>query len=320
MTTQVDLQKVWALTGGAIDPGSPKYEDGWVVEIPTYQHFNYVLQNLTKNILVGAEQGCYDWQAEITYAPGAKVVASNGIVYLNRLGGAGFNPILDASGTWWIKGRAFGSITPAELLSKQGVYIKDVSTRISATTWDCTDLTISGQSAVIQYNTNNVASKNWLLGNITGEMVAVDLGVGAEPLPDGSSYALAEANVHRLYHEGHKPTQSEVSGTIPDAAGSIADDGKMYARRNGTWISVTTTVVSEEPPPPVLGNGAGWYNLNDGQLYVDIDDGTSSQWAPGNPPVIPVVNAADVPYDNSTSGLAATNMQAAIDELAALHP
>jgi len=286
MTTQVDLNKIWAVTGGATDPDilvPGKYEDGWEVEIPTYQHFNYVLQNLTKNILVGAEQGCHNWQGNITYLPGARVIASNGIIYTSVYTGSGLDPTFDVTGTFWTKGQAFGNILPVNVLSRQGVHIKEIYTRLSATTWDCTELTISGQSAVMQYNTDNVASKNWLLGNVTGEMVVVDVGAGSEVIPDGSSYAIAEPHVYRLFHEGHKPIQTEVSGTIPDAVGSISDDGKMYARRNGTWISVTTTVVSDEPPPPVLGNGAGWYNLADGQFYVDIDDGTSSQWVPGNP-------------------------------------
>lgn len=318
MTTQTNLDLVWALNAGVgvVDPGDTKYTDGWAVEIPTHQHFNFVLQNNSKNILVGAEQGCYNWQAEISYVPGAKVKASNGILYTNKTAATGVDPTIDTLGNFWIKGKAIGGITPSQIVARQGVLIKEVYPRVGNTTWDCSEITLSGKSTVIQYNTDNAATKSWLLGNISGEMVVVDVGTGSDVIPTGAAYGLADANTHRLFHEGHPPTQTEVPGTIPEAP----SDGSMYARYNGTWIRVTTTVISIEPPPPVLGNGAGWYNLTDGQFYLDIDDGDSSQWVAPNPPMIAVIEAIDIQYDNTASGLLATNVQAAIDELAALHP
>lgn len=319
MTTQVDLSKVWALTGGTIDPDilTPgKYEDGWVVEIPTYENFNYVLQNLNKNILVGAEQGCHNFEFGITYVPGGKCFGTDGFVYTCRATIAGLEPSTDVAANFWIKGKAIGGILPSQVNSKQGVLVKNVHPRLSTITWDCSEITLSGLSTMIQYNTDGAGQKNWLMGNSSGELVAVDIGTGVDPIPDGSVYNLGAPLTYRLYHEGHKPTQAEVAGTIPDAP----VDGAMYARINGAWSIVTTTTVSDEPPPPVLGDGAGWFNLADGKLYIDVDDGDSSQWAPANPPAIAVIEAKDIQYDNTASGLTATTVQAAIDELAALHP
>jgi len=287
MTTQTNLDLIWALNAGLgiEDPGDTKYTDGWEIEIPTHEHFNFVLQNATKNLLALAEKGAFDYQAEILYIAGAKVIEA-GVLYQCKTAVNGIAPSADPTGQHWAKGTAYGTAL-ANLLLEHGVLIKDVNPRVSATTWDGNDLTLSNKNAIVQLLTDNAGTKNWLLANISGEMAVVDVDTTVNP--DGRNIALAEPETYRLFHEGHPPTQTEVAGTIPDAAGSIADDGKMYVRRNQAWVAVTTTSVSAEPPPPVLGNGAGWYNLVDGQFYIDINDGDSSQWVSANPPLIPTL-------------------------------
>jgi len=308
MTTQTNLDLIWALNAGLgiEDPGDTKYTDGWEIEIPTHEHFNFVLQNATKNLLALAEKGAFDYQAEIAYIAGAKVIVS-GVLYQCKTAITGTSPADDLTGQYWAKGTAYGTAL-ANLLLEHGVLIKDVSPRVSATTWDGNEITLSNKNSIVQLLTDNIATKNWLLANVSGEMVVVD--VGTTVGPDGRSIALAESNTHRLFHEGHAPTQSEVSGTIPDAPA----DTKSYARVDNAWVAVTTTSVSDEPPPPVLGNGAGWYNLVDGQFYIDINDGSSSQWVPGNPPLIPTV-----PYlspDEGIASVAGTQGHAGTDRVA----
>jgi len=49
--------------------------------------------------------------------------------------------------------------------------------------------------------------------------------------------------------------------------------------------------VVSDTAPTNTGAGTGWYNLEDGQTYIDIDDGDSTQWVPANPPqVIEAIN------------------------------
>ncbi len=285
MTTQNDLALIWANSGGVSDPGSSKYATGWVAEKPTYQNFNYVLKNLTGNILSLAEGGTFDYETTITYKEGARVL-EGGIVYTCIATSTGNLP--STSQTHWTKGIGLGVVSDT-LLESYGLHLKDVSSRLSATTWDSSDITVEGAAPLINLITNNGASKNWLLGNVTGELVAVD--IGTDKTPDGRSTALAEATTHRLYHEGHKPTQSEVDGTIP--ANPI--DGVRYARLDNSWVIVTSNTVSTAPPPASTGSGQGWYNLEDGQQYVDIDDGDSSQWVLSNPPIIPDGGSAWTP-------------------------
>ena len=277
MTTQNDLALVWASTGGLSNPGSAKYATGWVAEKPTYQNFNYVLNNITTNLLALADSGEFAYDATITYAAGAVVMVSN-IAYTCISSSLGNTP--SASSQFWTKGASYGE-DAALLIKENGLHLKDVNVRTTATVWEGSDQTIQSPAPLINFVTSNAASKNWLLGNVSGELVAVDVGTVA--VPDDRSVALAETLTHRLYHEGHPPVQTEVAGTIPE----VPQNGVLYARRNTNYEIVTSTTVSLAPPPPVVGAGQGWYNLEDGQMYVDVDDGDSSQWVLANPPFLP---------------------------------
>ena len=277
MTTQNDLDLVWASTGGSSDPGDAKYATGWVSEKPTYQNFNYVLKNLSTNILAYAEQGTFTYESTIAYSVGAKVLFSD-IVYTCISPTTGNEP--SAASQYWTKGTGFG-VDNTLLLKDLGVHLKDVNVRASATLWGSNDITIESAAPLINMTTNNAGTKNWLMGNVAGELVAVDIGTTTNP--DDRSVALSEPLTHRLFHEGHPPVQSEIDDTIP--ANPV--DGVLYARRDNAWEIVTSTTISVSPPPPVVGAGQGWYNLDDGQTYVDIDDGDSSQWVLANPPIIP---------------------------------
>jgi hypothetical protein len=74
--------------------------------------------------------------------------------------------------------------------------------------------------------------------------------------------------------------RSLVTGTVP-GAGSLAE-GEMAIN---------------------IADKKGWIGDTSGDPVLIIDNG------------VQIVNAVDVVYDNSTSGLTATNVQAAIDEL-----
>lgn len=282
MTTQVNLDLVWASTGGTTDPGDTKYQTGWIAEIPTYQNFNYVLQNHSSNLLAIAEDGKFTWQAEITYQAGAVAKGSNGIFYTCHNVSTGDDPVSDTTSSFWMVGALFGNATQDSAMFLNGVTIVDVNAR-GATDWDGNDLTISNANALAAFNTTAGGVDNFLLGNVSGSAVIVD--IGTTITPDGRTIALADGNVHKIFHEGNPPTQADVSGTIPINPA----DGKIYGRQNTSWVEVSSTSVSSPPPAATVGAGQGWYNLDDGQFYIDIDDGDSTQWVPASPPVIPIV-------------------------------
>jgi len=307
MTAQTNLELIWALTGGVTDPGDVKYSTGWVSEIPTFQNFNFVLQNHSKNILALAESGQFDWQIDIAYTSGAKVLRGDRI-FTCRTNTIGQDPLTDTAGNFWIYGDVKGNTSLSDARAEFGQYLKNINPRASATTWDGSDQTIQNASALIELITTNIASKNWILGNVSGELVAIDL--DTDSIADGRSIALADPATHRLFHEGHPPIVAEVSGAVEE----VPTDGIIYARKDGAWVVVAGNIVSSEPPPPSVGAGTGWYNLADGKYYIDINDGDSSQWVPANPPLIPEMVAAQIGVSDTGHGF--TNVQMAIDALA----
>lgn len=307
MTTQQNLEQVWALSGGVTDPGDTKYGDGWIAEIPTYQNFNFVLQTTTKNILAMAEANVYAWQADITYAVGAKTKDGTKVYYCT-VTNTNEQPTLDTLRNFWSLSPVFGNLASIDDKNK-GLHLDNVDASALGT-WGSQSHTITAPRPTIALNTTG-ATDNHLLSNISGWLCTVN--VGNTQAPDDRNVAIGQSGVYKIYHEGFKPTQGDVSGTIPNNP----QDGGMYARVNSSWVVVTGTIVSAAPPPPVTGAGQGWYNLVDGVHYTDVNDGDSSQWAPTSP--ARTVLASAIPYDNGASGLTATTMQAAIDELAALH-
>tara|TARA_R100000541_G_scaffold16009_2_gene25551 strand:- start:4140 stop:5105 length:966 start_codon:yes stop_codon:yes gene_type:complete len=321
MTTQTDLSLVWADGGGQTPVSPSKYSLGWVAEIPTFQNFNYVLSNTTKNILVSAEQGQLLWEAGIQYQAGASVI-DGGKLYVCHTASlsdsvTGAQPSLDTTFSYWSTGAGlFGPASVGNLEQTDGILIDGVNSRATATTWDGNDVTIKNSNAIIAFNISNATAglPNWALGNVNGEMLFIDNGVTVRP--DGKSIIPGAATVSRIYHEAHPPTQVEVAGTIPDAP----VDGPIYGRSSSNWVKVTSTTVSTSPPPPVAGSGQGWYNLDDGITYIDIDDGDSTQWVPASPPTLPVSKAEDVNYDDVLTSLGVDNVQDAIVALYNLIP
>lgn len=299
MTAQRNLGLIWAKNGGTTSVDDTKYESGWVAEIPTYQNFNWQVQTLDQNVLHYAEFNTFDWIATIIYQVGAKVLRS-GVVKTCITTHSGQDPNSDSTHSYWVSGDIVGTGT---LTEEEGFKIS-LPARSDAT-WSGQDQTIVNALPITGYFTTG-ATKNWGLGNRAGEMVVIDFGTGGVT-PDGRTIA---SNAKRLFHEGHHPTVDEVTDAVEEAV----EDGKLYARKDGQWIEVTTTTVSVNPPAPVRGAGQGWYSLADGISYVDIFDGDSSQWVPTSPSTLP----SNIPYDNTTSGLSATNLQSAIDELKAL--
>jgi len=277
MTTEQDLSKIWAETGGVTDPASPKYETGWIAEIPTYQNFNYVLQTTTKNILALAEKGAHAWDAAVLYAKNGSAVGSDGATYFCIVGHLNQDPVLDTVGAYWKLAPTLGIDLPDIASSKKGLLLNNVSELADTVTWSGHDQTIRSMIPSILMETIS-GTKNWLLGNIGGALACVDL--DTDSAPDSRNIGIGEATTYKLFHEGNEPTQAQVPGTIPDAN----SDGLIYGRKNNNWIAVTTTTVSDTPPTSVTGSGTGWYNLLDGILYLDINDGDSSQWVPANAP------------------------------------
>lgn len=311
MTDQVNLGLVWANTGGTTAVTEAKYVGGWVAEIPTYQNFNYSMQGLDQNILHLAESSSFDWQADINYEAGARVRVGNKMRTC-IVANINVDPATDTNQSYWVQGQMFGG--DLGTLSKSEGVVAEFNAR-SISLWEGQDFTAENTIPLVVLKTT-AATDNWAVSNVSGQLAATNLGQGDA---DGRDIRLDQGNSFRIFHESHLPLVTEVPGAVEEAP----TDTKLYARQgtsttSGNWIEVTTTTISETPPSPVLGSGKGWYNLVDATLYIDIDDGDSSQWAIAVPPQIPTINASQVPFDPTGTSLVSTNMQDALVELANL--
>jgi hypothetical protein len=275
MTDQINLSLLWASSGGTTPVSNTKYENGWVAEKPTFQNFNYMLQGLDQNMLHYAEYSSFNWQTDISYVVGAKVVSPLGIMFTARAASLGTSPDTDVANSTWVHGWIIGA-SASTLLESDGFKVT-LPTRTSSL-YSGVDLAILNRNPMVELRTLG-DTNNWAIGNTDGEVVVHNLGKLG---PDSRSLVKDGSNTHRLFHEGHKPTVSEVVGAIPE----VPSGGAMYGRTNGNWVRVTSTTISEEPPSASIGNGQGWFNLLDAQLYIDIDDDDSSQWVPASPPLI----------------------------------
>ena len=312
MTIQSYLPLVWASDNtGVSDPGDTKYTLGWVSEIPTYQDFNFVLQTTTNNLLALAERGAFAWEPTISYLAGAEVTQF-GKKYYAVADSLNVDPLDDISvRNYWNLSPSFG-LTQADLNSSLGMQLYRNDGDDSVGTWNASSLSVTTYRPTIAFNTM-AATDNFLLANVLGNMCFVNTGNVANP--DGrtlSSGGVLDPGTFKIYHQGFKPVQADVAGTCP----INPTNGKIVARMDGNWVDVSSTTMSIAPPPPVTGAGQFWYNLDDAQLYVDINDGDSSQWVPVSSPRAIVQDAGTTTYDNSGSGLLATDVESALDELA----
>ena len=257
MTNPQGLHLVWADTGGVTDPTDIKYQTGWVAEIPTFQHFNYVLQGLDRAKLSYAESDVYPWQDLIAYQAGAKVKAGNKVYHCvtTHNDAAGSNPqdpLLDNTGSYWVTGIVFSGLANAyvNLLPKEGFKLDQVAIRTSTNLWESNDQTLVNKNCVTAMNLESGSYDNLLFGNVRGELVVVNVGNDTDP----DSRTLVPANnvdSHKIYHEGYKPTQADVTGTIPDAPAN----GKIQGRQDNNWVELMPA------DSPIIGQADGYQSV-----------------------------------------------------------
>ena len=74
MTTRLDVSRIWASTNADVsntDPGTTKYLQGWIAEIPPFQYMNFLQNRIDTNIRALAERGVFEWGSDVDYDLGA---------------------------------------------------------------------------------------------------------------------------------------------------------------------------------------------------------------------------------------------------------
>lgn len=207
MTAQQSLERVWAVSGASTDPGTVKYADGWVAEIPTFQNFNYVLQSSTKNLLALAESDVWAWNSLIAYEAGARVKRS-GVVKYCVVAHTNQDPDTDTLGNYWSKADTVGE-APVLADSKKGRHIKNVDTS-AISSWGGNSETITAPRPHIALNTTG-ATDNLLLGNISGNLAVVN--VTTTEIPDGRNLSIGQPGVYKIYHEGNPQPETRAESS-----------------------------------------------------------------------------------------------------------
>lgn len=82
------LGRIWASAplSPNVDPGSAKYNLGWVAEIPVFQMLNYINNRYDTNIVSLAQRGVFEWGNDIAYK-GSSLVwdEADGFIYISKV-------------------------------------------------------------------------------------------------------------------------------------------------------------------------------------------------------------------------------------------
>lgn len=104
--TKYEIWAAGATGGNVIDPDvtTPgKFANGWIAEVPAFEHFNFLQQLFTQGLVYNNEQGINEWDEDTVYPINGLVKGpTNGRIYKAQLEQGGNNPESD-DGTNWIE-------------------------------------------------------------------------------------------------------------------------------------------------------------------------------------------------------------------------
>ena len=139
------------------------------------------------------------------------------------------------------------------------------------------------------FNETMTAIDTQMYTNAQAAATADGKAVAAKDVADGAVSSIGTLNT-QINGDTSDPSDRGLAGDVSDNSGAINTINSLIG--NGTPTTTDQTII-----------GA----IN--ELHAEIGGGST-----------PSIPASDVPYDNTTSGLVATNAQAAIDEVVAALP
>ena len=289
-----------------------KYKGGWEDEIPTYQHFNYVLQGLDTNIKQIAVHEELPWQVDIEYDEGARVKTPSGLCYTNTaentggqlgspiIGNIGFEP--SANPQKWSLAPNYGHMeqtvpgfgTQSVSIGKAHGLVVGNLNPTSENLWGSNAITLTNQNAMVGFNVTNQLHDNWLLGNVQGKMVVVNTGTVHTPTGlDITTGGGGNYPVHEILHTGNVASSlngevNSLPNTIPQRDGvgqikatsyNISGSGVTQGSGGEDFILAGNTVQGTYKPTSVAQIFA---NNSAGSTGVPI--GTIAMWSGNHTP------------------------------------
>lgn len=160
------LEKIWARVGGKRTPTDLKIDQGYVVETPTFQDFNWIFNKLSAAIAHFNQKGIPIWDSTTEYTANSSYTnTSTGDIYRCKVTHTNQNPITDTSNTYW------------ELILRGTAYSKAPFTLTLTNSWtNLTGITQAAVQAGILHVYGNIAA-----GTTSGTVTVATLPVGYRP-------------------------------------------------------------------------------------------------------------------------------------------
>lgn len=235
------LSKVWASSGDRSAPPDSKISQGWQVEVPPRQWFNWLDNRQDQAIAHFNQHGIPVWDAETEYQDNKSYVQDplSGDIYRSRVTNVGRMP--SVSPQYWERFTGGGQVGPGESYDRTTSRLTTVST-----SWVTEEFTYKTTSAITSYTTSwsysgtvytisNIENLTWHPGWQVGDTATV---TGGTVAPGYNRRAL-------------RITQVDGSGiptswTVINEGGytnSTFSSGGFSGRSSGTWSGGTTRVV-----------------------------------------------------------------------------
>ena len=97
----VDINKIWSASEDILAPSDTKISQGWAVEIPPRQYFNYIDNKQDQAIAHINQHGIPVWDSQTEYQAGTSYTqGSDGNIYKCLITATNVNPVGDSTGTW----------------------------------------------------------------------------------------------------------------------------------------------------------------------------------------------------------------------------
>lgn len=92
---------LWASSGVIVAPDNSKYSQGWVIEQPAYQYFNYIINKVDVTLASINQHGYPTWDSETEYQANNAYILKSGVVYYCKTTHTNQDPTTDVSETYW---------------------------------------------------------------------------------------------------------------------------------------------------------------------------------------------------------------------------
>lgn len=231
------MNDIWAAAGDVVMPEAVKIAEGWLVEVPPRQYWNWMQNRTDVNLAYIFQRGVPEWDISVEYLANKSFVVYNGVVYKCILTGVGKNP--ESQPTYWVRafrdwsaiGQAVDDLTPA---ADRFVYYTGASTAALATVTSFARSILDDTSAAAVRTTIGAQASDATLTAVAGVTTAANkliyfTGVDTAAATDLSAFGRSLID---------DADASAARTTLGLASGATTTVGTM-ATQNANSVSIT---------------------------------------------------------------------------------